>query len=531
MAEWTVWLGGEVVHKPVTTERNVTAAKLTLALDSAGSLEADVPVSHPLYATIASLPLLGRDTWRVERDGAEVFRGRLLSRTRMPLDGAVHVVVEGDLAMLNDSIRTPYSFSGSPAQYVQMLVANHNAQVDPWKRFAVGDVTIVDKGGNGYIVRGSDSNATTWAELSAKTVGSSDGGHLVMRRGTHVIDWLANVAEPCDQPVRLGWNMLSLADEADGAELVTAIIPLGADVDGTRLTIDQSRTGAQSVTVRDGIVINDALATTNGTVVREVVWDDVTLEPNLWSRAVAYVQALSLPRSVTVSAIDMSDAGHSVDAFDVGQMVTLDALDTQGTMQVTGITWDLLDPSGGSIDFGVASVTSSARSAQASLTADAALYVAGGAARPKASATYTGADTTTTATTGNWKAATMDSIAVAVGSPSDWFSFSSGTLTATRACTLAVSGVMTWRDNVAGMRGMGISEGGGISGGSMTGTEHSVFTAQTATSNNYYRNVTFPRRMFRLAEGGTLTVGHWEPTGGVYYNGNGHTWLTVEVVA
>ena len=261
-----------------------------------------------------------------------------------------------------------------------------------------------------------------------------------------------------------------------------------------------------------------------------MTWDDVTLEPNLWDRAVSYVQSLSLPRSVTVSAIDMSDAGHSVDAFDVGQMVALDALDTQGTMQVTGITWDLLDPSGGSIDFGAASVTSSSRTAQTSLTADAALFVAGGAARPKASATFVGTDTTTTATANNWKAAPLDTIAAAYGSPSDWFAFASGTLTAMRACTLAVSGVMTWRDNVAGMRGIGISEGGGISGGSMTGTEHSVFTAQTATTGNYYRTVAFPRRLFRLAEGGTLTVGHWEPTGGVYYNGNGHTWLTVEVV-
>ena len=377
MAIWNIWLNNSIVHQPVTTTSNVIGATLALALDSAGSLEADVPVSHPLYPTIASLPLLGRDVWRVERDGTEVFRGRTLSRERMPLDGSVHVVVEGELAMLNDSLCLPYSFSGSPTEYLQQLVRGHNAQVDDWKRFSVGRVTVIDKGGNDYIVRGSESTATTWEELSAKTVGSSDAGHIVLRRGTRVIDWLASVAAPCDQVVKLGWNLLNLSDEADGSELVTAIHAVGADQNGTRIEIATSRTGGAGVTVRGGMLVNDALAATNGIVVREVVWDDVTTEAALWSRALAYCQQLSLPRSVTVNAIDMSDAGYAVDAFDVGQVVDLDALDTQGRMQVTGIEWDLLDPAGGSITFGKAQVSSSARNASTSQTAQAAYYVAG----------------------------------------------------------------------------------------------------------------------------------------------------------
>lgn len=389
MAIWNIWLNNSIVHQPVTTTSNVIGATLALALDSAGSLEADVPVSHPLYATIASLPVMGRDVWRVERDGTEVFRGRLLLRERMPLDGSVRVVIEGDLAMLNDSLCLPYSFSGSPTEYVQQLVRNHNAQVDDWKRFSVGSVTIVDKGGNDYIVRGSESTATTWEELSAKTVGSSDAGHIVLRRGTRVIDWLASVAAPCDQVVKLGWNLLNLSDEADGSELVTAIHAVGADQNGTRLEIASTRTGGTGVTVRGGMLVNDALAATNGIVVREVVWDDVTTEAALWSRALAYCQQLSLPRSVTVNAIDMSDAGYAVDAFDVGQVVDLDALDTQGRMQVTGIEWDLLDPAGGSITFGKAQVTSSARNASTSQTAQSALYVAGSSSGGGAGTTYT----------------------------------------------------------------------------------------------------------------------------------------------
>ena len=502
MAQWLVWLNQDIVHQPVTTERNVIGATLALALDSAGSLEADVPVSHPLYPTIASLPLLGRDVWRVERDGTEVFRGRLLSRERMPLDGSVHVVVEGELAMLNDSLCLPYSFSGSPTEYLQQLVRNHNAQVDEWKRFSVGRVTVVDKGGNDYIVRGSESTATTWEELAAKTVGSSDAGHIVLRRGTRVIDWLASVAAPCDQVVKLGWNLLNLSDEADGSELVTAIHAVGADQDGTRIEIATSRTGGAGVTVRGGMLVNDALAATNGIVVREVVWDDVTTEAALWSRALAYCQQLSLPRSVTVKAIDMSDAGYAVDAFDVGQVVDLDALDTQGRMQVTGIEWDLLDPAGGSITFGKAQVTSSARNATTSQTAQAAYYVAGNSSGGSGGATYTLSGDGATVTLSGSDGSTSDTTitASAIGAQAA-LSVETGTLSKGSAASSLGTNSCRRYGKVVVVSVNGLTLASALSSGSTSGTlatvpsgyrPHAAIRAPFGSSGNHvgYVNVT-----------------------------------------
>ncbi len=386
MAIWTVYLDSRVVHKPVTTERNITGGTLEIATDMAGSLEIDVPVTHPLYDAIVSLPLLGSPVWRVEKDGAEVFRGRTLSRKLSPIDATAHIVVEGDLAMLNDSLVEPYEFSGSPLEYLTKLVSGHNAQVEPWKRFTVGTVTAHDN--NNYIVRSSESRVTTWGELSQKTFGSSTGGHIVLRRGTRTIDWLDSVAVACDQTERLGYNLIDLEDEQDGAELCTAIRALGADIDGTRVELSPTRIAA-GVTLTNGVLSNDALVATNGTVVREVVWDDVTTEDVLWKRALAYVTALSLPRSVTVKAIDMADAGHDVDSFDLGMMVSLDALGTTGVMQVSGIKWDLLDPSNSAFSFGSVAVTSSARSASISSTAKDAKYVATSAGTKKSVADLT----------------------------------------------------------------------------------------------------------------------------------------------
>lgn len=485
MAQWLVWLNNAIVHQPVTTTSNVTFGTLELALDSAGRLEVEVPVSHPLYTTIASLPLLGRDVWRVERDGVEVFRGRTLSRERVPLDGAVDVVIEGELAMLNDSLCLPYEYTGTPTGYLQQLVRLHNQQVEDWKRFSVGRVQTADSNDN--IVRGSESTATTWEELSAKTCGSSTGGHIVLRRGTRVIEWLDNVATPCDQPVKLGWNMLDLEDMADGAELVTAIHALGASSDGgARLEIAASRTGGAGVTVKNGYLVNDALAATNGTIVREVVWDDVTLEPNLWSRALAYCQQLSLPRSVTVKAIDMSDAGYAVDAFDVGQVVDLDALDTQGRMQVTGIEWDLLDPAGGSITFGKAQVTSSARNASTSQTAQAAYYVAGNSSGGGGGGTtYTLSGDGATVTLSGSDGTTSDTTitANAIGAQAA-LSVETGTLTKGSAAS-SYSSSLTRYGKVVTLDMYSLKLAAALSSGSTSGTLATVPTGYRPSTNAY----------------------------------------------
>lgn len=484
MAQWLVWLNNAIVHQPVTTTSNVTFGTLELALDSAGRLEVEVPVSHPLYTTIASLPLLGRDVWRVERDGAEVFRGRTLSRERVPLDGAVDVVIEGELAMLNDSLCLPYEYTGTPTGYLQQLVRLHNQQVEDWKRFSVGRVQTADSNDN--IVRGSESTATTWEELSAKTCGSSTGGHIVLRRGTRVIEWLDNVATPCDQPVKLGWNMLDLEDMADGAELVTAIHALGASSDGgARLEIASTRTGGAGVTVKNGYLVNDALAQTNGTIVREVVWDDVTLEPNLWSRALAYCQQLSLPRSVTVKAIDMSDAGYAVDAFDVGQVVDLDALDTQGRMQVTGIEWDLLDPAGGSITFGKAQVTSSARNASTSQTAQAAYYVAGNSSGGSGGATYTLSGDGATVTLSGSDGSTSDTTitANAIGAQAA-LAVETGTLSKGSAAS-SYSSSLTRYGKVVTLDMYSLKLASALASGSTSGTLATVPTGYRPATNAY----------------------------------------------
>ena len=86
--------------------------------------------------------------------------------------------------------------------------------------------------------------------------------------------------------------------------------------------------------------------------------------------------------------------------------------------------------------------------------------------------TYTGTNSTATASASGWQLTYFNTVVAEVGSPRTYdYSFSNGVLTATRDCVLEISGVMNWTDALAGNRGFGIFEGTTVG----SGTEASSF--------------------------------------------------------
>ena len=84
----------------------------------------------------------------IYRDGELRFRGRAL----YPMDDYNNirtVVCEGELCFLQDAISRPALYQTTPQAIFESLVAKYNAQVDDFKRFKVGDVTVTDP--NDYI--------------------------------------------------------------------------------------------------------------------------------------------------------------------------------------------------------------------------------------------------------------------------------------------------------------------------------------------------------------------------------------------
>lgn len=364
MAEWWIYVGNSVVHKPLTRERNVTSAKLTRALSTSGTLEVTVPQTHPLYGDVLSMTILGFDVWRVERDGVEVFRGWLYKRAVHPLDAAVELVVEGDMGRLNSATMPPYDFIGTYSELLALYLDAYNDQCSPAIR--PGTVAIEQKYSTGQVVRSNTSATNLWSELLAKTADSSDGGYLMMRHvdGTPMLDWLSTPATPGAQPVKLGWNLTDMDDTVDGSTLYTAVYATGKTVDDVQLDVSSIADGTYGDVRKDGrLVVNVELEALHGVISETVAHSDDEDASTLFEHARADARALSDPRSVNVSAIDMADAGYDVARFDPGQNVPVDTPSLSGTVLVAGVVNDLLDSTGGSITFGEPSGKSSTANA------------------------------------------------------------------------------------------------------------------------------------------------------------------------
>lgn len=141
--------------------------------------------------------------------------------------------------------------------------------------------------------------------------------------------------------------------------------------------------------------------------------------------------------------------------------------------------------------------------------------------------TYTGTNTSATASANGWQLTWFNTAVSEVGSPRSYdYSFSNGVLTAQRDCVLEISGVMNWYDTIAGLRGFGIFEG--TTAGS--GTEHSAFQSFAANLTGNRKSVIFPPKLFTLTAGSSITFGRYQQQNAVYINGTNYSWVTIRVV-
>ena len=108
----------------------------------------------------------------------------------------------------------------------------------------------------------------------------------------------------------------------------TCILPLGAKNEdtGERLTIvNLPDTETDDVCkIRDTVYSKEAVAR-YGRICKVVSYDDITIAENLLNRAEADLAAArKLPSTVTITAADLSAAGHDVNTFRLGTTVSLE---------------------------------------------------------------------------------------------------------------------------------------------------------------------------------------------------------------
>lgn len=349
----------------------VLSPKITFELNKAGSLQFVLPPDNVMYNGMKKL----KSVITVEKDGEEIFRGRVLHDDR-DFYNRKTVYCEGELSYLLDSVVRPYNFSGSVSELFTKFIHDHNAQVESGKRFAIGRVDFIDLDveeqyetivfkqlteepedwvtdfgeyyfkhndtyyqveaesapefeGDTYYRKDTEAQTrmtqteaesseypNTFDEITSKLV-EEFGGYLRVRyeEGIRYLDYVSSFGTNSGQVISCGENMLDLSEYITAENLITCLIPLGSGEDGEQLTIASVNDGKDYISNQTAIGLFGKIWATQ-------TWDNISNAEKLKLKAEEYLNNnISMNVSLTVQAVDLNLIDVETERLKLGDSV------------------------------------------------------------------------------------------------------------------------------------------------------------------------------------------------------------------
>lgn len=349
---YQIYADNVLIYDSTIDDYKLGKGSITLEADKSGSFVFTLYPDHFFYKSFVKL----KTVVTVKKSGRIVFRGRVLNDVGDYWNAGTFTC-EGELGFLRDSVIRPFEFQGTPAALFKHFIDEHNEQVDEFKRFKVGTVTVQD--GNDYINRSTAEYPTTFDVLASALTGSDLGGHFYITHDDDdpipTLHYVGDYPNTAMQSIEFGVNLKDYTRTTKAEDVATAIIPLGTETgsNGQRLTIADVNGG------KDYIYDADAVAA-RGWVFKTVVWEDVTLAQNLLTKAQAYLAA-AINQAVTIelNAIDLHLLDRSIESFRVCDYVNVRSAPhgVDAVMLCSKQTMDLLKPESDTVVLGYHTTT------------------------------------------------------------------------------------------------------------------------------------------------------------------------------
>lgn len=338
------------IYEPLDDTLRIFEPVLTQEMGSAGSFTFRVYKGHPYYKQLKVLT----SEVIVYDDGACVFCGRMW-RPEQDFDNMVAVTCEGELTYLLDSRQRPFTYTGGIDGYIGQLLDVHNSQVDTSRQIKKGNIVVSgDSGYKEWTVQGFSDTLTLLRQLP-----ESFGGYLRIRHeaGVRYLDYLWDYGGINSQVIRFGENLLDLTHYVDATQIITCLIPQGADVEYKDESGETQSRAVDITSVNGGVdyIENAEAVELYGRIWGYQKWDDVTEPGILLAKSREYLkEASTLPASMEVSAVDLAAIDSTVQQFQLGFWTDVSS-DPHGINQkflLTRREISLLDPGQGSITLG-----------------------------------------------------------------------------------------------------------------------------------------------------------------------------------
>lgn len=363
---YKITLDGSYLYHPWIRGRCITEGALTQEVNKNGSCDVSIVLDHPLAASVLRRKSM-LEVIRFGLTGSEktIYRGVVMN-TVEDRDLEMEIQTEGDLVFFQDSIIRPFHKTGTdvpgkttPGNYFKWLVKKHNEQVDDFKQFLIGQVTIT-----GEAADRERNDYSTTRDIMDELVAES-GGYIRTRTvgGVHYIDYLTEYEQAGGQDIRQGQNIIDVTKNVKTDDLATRLIPLGASTSNNEWPVTIANVNGGKDYLEDA-----AAAKEYGIITKTVEFSEIQDPTKLKEEGEKAFKKINGVNLVTeLSAIDLSDAGYDVDMLRIGEKVFCAAptYSIQQQLQITKKVTDLLKPANSKVTLGGTALTYTQQQLQA----------------------------------------------------------------------------------------------------------------------------------------------------------------------
>lgn len=308
---YTVYADDILIHSPDMVAENIYLVNTTFEkeINKSGSCEFDIYKDHPYYNYLKNL----KTTIVVKDNGEEVWRGRVITSERN-FDNTKHIYCEGVMSFMLDSVIRPYQHTKTMAEQFAYIITQHNSQVESYKQFTIGQITVDDLYGS--ISWENTEYPDTMSEID--NIVGTYGGYLVTNyvNGENVISYVKDPGTVSNQTIEFGDNLLDFTETLDSSNIFTVLIPVGYDANGNKITIESVNDGKDYLESESGIALY-------GRVVRQYTFeDDVTSATEVKEKGITLLNNnLTSAKSISISALDLHMLDPTIDKINVYALI------------------------------------------------------------------------------------------------------------------------------------------------------------------------------------------------------------------
>ena len=282
-----------------------------------------------------------------------IFRGRFIKVSKVYSTTHTQTLsFESELAYLHDSAQVyRESHNTSVNDFLQIIIDEHNRQVDDFKKITLGTINVTNSTDNVY--RYLDETKDTLDNITDSLVNRLGGFLRIVRNsnGQLILDYVNNLGTDTKQTIELGVNLKSFTRDLNVNNLITRLIPLGAE----QAHKDDQRDSNKPIPKIDISSVNNGsrylddqnLIDKFGIIEKANVWDDVHDAGILKTKGEQYLEKqVSAEIAWSIDIVDLALIDKQFQSFAVGNSYRIidKFMDIDETISVSEKEVNLVNP-------------------------------------------------------------------------------------------------------------------------------------------------------------------------------------------